>query len=113
MNPPPEAGYHAAAMEVSLPYGPGSITATVPERTRVVRGGGDRNTRLEPVPDQAAALRDALAHPLGLPPIRDLVRPDARILIAFDDPTVPSFGPVRRLAIDALLAELEAAGVPE
>jgi nickel-dependent lactate racemase len=100
-------------MEVSLPYGPGSITVTVPDRARVVRGGGDRDTRLAPARDQAQAVRDALANPLGLPPIRELVRPNARMLIAFDDPTVPAFGPVRRLAIEAVLAELDGAGVPE
>ena len=41
------------------------------------------------------------------------MRPNARVLIAFDDPTVPSYGQVRQLAIEALLAELDAAGVPE
>ena len=35
------------------------------------------------------------------------------MLIAFDDPTAPSFGPVRRLAIEAILEELQEAGVPE
>jgi nickel-dependent lactate racemase len=100
---------------ITLPYGDQTIQATVPDRTRIVRGGaggGDR-LRLAPVPDQATAIRDALAQPLGLPPIRELVRPGAHVLIAFDDPTVPSFGPVRGLAIDALLAELSGAGVPE
>jgi len=37
----------------------------------------------------------------------------ARVLIAFDDPTAPSFGPVRPLAIEAVLEELREAGVPE
>ena len=35
------------------------------------------------------------------------------MLIAFDDPTAPSFGPVRGLAIEAILEELAEAGVPE
>jgi nickel-dependent lactate racemase len=100
-------------MEVALPYGESSVRARLPERTRLVRGGGDRSRRLEPAPDQAAAIRNALAHPLGLPPIRNLVPRNGRALIAFDDPTVPSFGPVRRLAIEAVLEELAAAGVPE
>jgi hypothetical protein len=99
--------------QVTLPYGAGTISAEVPERTIVVRGGGGERPRLAPVADQAAAVREALAKPLGLPPIRDLVRPGAHVLIAFDDPTVPSYGPVRRLAIEALLSELDAAGVPE
>jgi len=95
-----------------LPYGDGTIAVKLPDRTRVVRGGGG-GVRLPPVPDQAVAIRDALAQPMGLPPIRDLVRPGGRVLIAFDDPTVPSFGPVRGLAIEAVLAELAAAGVAE
>jgi nickel-dependent lactate racemase len=101
--------------KVTLPYGAETISADVPDRTTVVRGGGAgaERPRLSPVPDQAAAIRDALANPLGLPPVRDLVRPGARVLIAFDDPTVPSYGPIRQLAIEALLAELDAAGVPE
>jgi nickel-dependent lactate racemase len=100
-------------VEVRLPYGEGTITANVSERARIVRGSAERGLRLEPVADQAAAVREALAQPLGLPRIGELVRPGARVLIAFDDPTVPSFGPVRGLAIEAVLEELAAAGVPE
>ena len=100
-------------IEVTLPYGEGTIAAKLPDRTRVIAGGGDRSRRLEPVADQAAAVRDAIEQPLGMPRVRELVRPGGRVLIAFDDPTVPSFGPVRRLAIEALLAELAGAGVPE
>jgi nickel-dependent lactate racemase len=58
-------------------------------------------------------VREAFARPLGLPRIRELVPANGRVLIAFDDPTVPSFGPVRRLAIEAVLDELAEAGVPE
>src|SRR5690348_12038719 len=49
--------------------------------------------------------------PLGLPRIRDLVRPSARVTIAFDDHTTGSFGPIRPVAIRAVLDELAAAGV--
>ncbi|TMB98231.1 MAG: DUF2088 domain-containing protein [Chloroflexi bacterium] len=99
-------------VQVSLPYGSSSIQAELPERTVLV-GGGDGRPRLEPAPDQEAAVREALANPLGLPPVRDIARPGGRVLIAFDDPTAPSFGPVRRLAIEAVLEELAEAGVPE
>jgi nickel-dependent lactate racemase len=87
----------------------------VPARTNVIGGGGggSERPRVKPAEDQAAAVRDALAQPLGLPAVRELVQPGAHVLIAFDDPTVPSFGPVRRIAIEALLAELNGAGVPE
>jgi nickel-dependent lactate racemase len=98
--------------EVTLPYGEATVSVRLPERARIVGGGGG-GRRLSPVADQAAAVHDAVEHPLGLPRLRELARPGGRALIAFDDPTVPSFGPVRRLAIEAVLAELEAAGVPE
>ena len=101
-----------AIIEQSLAYGESSVRVALPDRTRVIRGGGGH--RLEPVADQEAAVRDALARPLGLPRIRELVPAGrGRVLIAFDDPTVPSFGPVRRLAIEAVLDELAVAGVPE
>jgi nickel-dependent lactate racemase len=100
-------------MDVTLPYGEGTMAASLPDRARLVRGGGDRSRRLEPAADQRAAVREAFARPLGLPRIRELVPANGRVLIAFDDPTVPSFGPVRRLAIEAVLDELAEAGVPE
>lgn len=97
-------------MEVELPYGEGTLRATLPDRTRVLA-----NTEAftpPPVADLAAAVRRALAHPLGLPPVRALVRPGARVTIAFDDATVASYGPIRAVAVRALVEELEAAGVP-
>lgn len=102
-------------IEATLLFGDGTVNVSLPGRTQLV-GGGDgatRGPRLEPVADQAVAVREALARPLGLPRIRELVRPGASVLIAFDDPTAPSFGPVRRLAIEAILEELAEAGVPE
>ena len=99
-------------IEQSLVFGDRNIDVSLPDRTRLV--GGERGgPRLEPVADQEAAVRAALAEPLGLPRVGQLVRPGARVLIAFDDPTAPSFGPIRRLAIEAILEELAEAGVPE
>lgn len=104
--------------EVTLPYGEATVTAALPDRAHIVRatGGGANGGSgggLAPAADQQAAVRDAFAHPLGLPRIRDLVPAGGSVLIAFDDPTVPSYGPVRRLAIEAVLAELAEAGVSE
>ncbi len=102
-------------IEQSLFFGDTTVQVSLPDRTRLVGGGdgGGASQRLEPVADQAAAVRAALAEPLGLPRVRELVQPGGRVLIAFDDPTTPSYGPVRRLAIEAILAELAEAGVPE
>jgi len=99
-------------MDESLPYGDATLRVSLPDRTRAVVGGGGSG-RLPVVADQAAAIRAALADPLGLPRIQELVRPGAQVLIAFDDPTAPSYGPIRRLAIEAILEELADAGVPE
>jgi len=98
--------------ELRLPYGDSTVQVELPDRAKIV-GGGNGGPRQAAVADQGAAVRDALARPIGLPRIGELVRPGARVLIAFDDPTAPSFGPVRRLAIEAVLEELGQAGVPE
>jgi len=99
-------------IEESLFFGDTSIKVGLPDRTRLVGGDGG-GPRLEPVADQEAAVRAALAEPLGLPRVGRLVRPGARVLIAFDDPSAPSYGPIRRLAIEAILEELAEAGVSE
>ncbi len=97
---------------IALPFGDRSIEVRLPERTQVVKAGR-QFARVEPLADEAGAVRAALDRPLGMPRIGDLVRPSSRVLIAFDDPTVPSHGPIRRLAVEAVLAELAACGVAE
>ena len=100
---------------VTLPYGDQTIQAELPSRARIIfrSGGAGAGGGLAAVSDLDAAVRDALNAPLGVSPIRDLVRPDSRVVIAFDDPTVTSFGPIRRVAIEAILEQLADAGVPE
>jgi hypothetical protein len=100
---------------VTLPYGDQTVDADLPGRARIISrsGGAGSGGGLAPVGDLDAAVRAALDHPLGLPPIRDLVKPGARVVIAFDDPTVTSFGPIRRVAIEAILEHLRDAGVAE
>ena len=96
-------------MNVELPYGAGALTATLPSGTR--RLSSEPAGELPPLADLDAAVREALATPLGLPRIRDLVKPDARVTIAFDDHTTGSFGRIRPVAIRAVLNELAASGV--
>jgi hypothetical protein len=99
----------------TLPFGEATVDAELPDRARVVSRGGAAGSGagLAPVADLDAAVREALAAPLGLPPVRELVRPGSRVVIAFDDPTVTSFGPIRRVAIESLLAQCAEAGVRE
>ncbi|HEU4370905.1 MAG TPA: lactate racemase domain-containing protein [Methylomirabilota bacterium] len=96
-------------MNVELPYGDGTLSAALPAGTR--RLSSEAATALPPLADLDGAVRAALASPLGLPRIRDLVRPEARVTIAFDDHTTGSFGPIRPVAIRAVLDELAQAGV--
>lgn len=96
-------------MRVDLPYGDGTLAAELPAGTR--RLSSTAETALPPLADLAAAVREALAAPLGVPRLRELVRPGARVTIAFDDHTTGSFGPIRPVAIRAVLAELAEAGV--
>ena len=96
-------------MKFALPYGDGTLTATLPDGAR--RVSVEAAGALPPLDDLDHAVRQALAKPLGLPRIRDLVKPSDRITIAFDDHTTGSFGPIRPVAIRAVLDELGAAGV--
>jgi hypothetical protein len=99
---------------VTLPYGEATVDAELPDRATIVsRGGGGSAPGLAPLPDLGQALRDALDRPVGLPPIRDLVGAGSRVVIAFDDPTVTSYGPIRSVAIEAVLEQLREAGVAE
>lgn len=96
-------------MNVELPYGETTRNATLPDRTRILSNA--EVVRPAAVADLETAVAGALARPLGLPRIRELVKRGARVAVAFDDATVASYGPVRGVAIKAVLGELEAAGV--
>lgn len=107
--------YHNRMIEQRLPFGDATIDVQLPDRTRVVSrsGGAGTGGGLPPVDDEAAAVALALQQPLGLPPIREMVKPGSRVVIAFDDPTVTSYGPIRRVAIETVLRHLQEAGVRE
>src|SRR5437016_5916597 len=98
-----------ALMKVEVPYGETTITADLPDTTRVL--SNIERASLPPLSDLDRAVRSALSAPRGLPRIGALVRPGATVTIAFDDHTTGSFGPIRRVAIQAVLDELEEAGV--
>jgi Lactate racemase N-terminal domain len=98
-----------AHVNVELPYADGTLVADVPPGTRRLSGEAER--ALPPLGDLDTAVREALTAPRGLPRIRELVTAQARVTIAFDDHTTGSFGPIRPVAIRAVLDELAAAGV--
>jgi hypothetical protein len=96
-------------MRVELPYGETTIAAELPPGARVLSNA--ERAGLPPLEDLDGAVRTALSAPLGLPRIAALVRPGASVTIAFDDHTTGSFGPIRQVAIRAVLDELDGAGV--
>ena len=96
-------------MEEQIVFGDRMIPVQLPGRTRFLPQG--LSTSLPPVPDLKTAIQEALRRPLDLPPLRDLAKAGCKVTVAFDDPTVPCYGPVWEPAIRAVLTDLEHAGV--
>ncbi len=72
-------------MLVKLAYGRSGLEVDLPD---------DRTTVIEPtyvpgIPDEPGALLTALRHPIGTPPLRQLVRPGQRVAISVCDVTRP------------------------
>ncbi len=89
-----QAPYSRGTLEFSLPPGLKADVAV--------------SRPVPPVADVGAALVEALARPVGSPPLRELARPGQRACIVFTDITRAS---PDGLLVPALLKELEAAGV--
>jgi len=96
-------------MNEQIVFGDRMIPVELPDHVRTAPPG--LSTSLAPTADLGATVRDALDSPLGLPPLGQMARPDWKVTIAFDDPTVPCYAPVWETAIGAVLEELKGAGV--
>jgi nickel-dependent lactate racemase len=92
---------------LKIPYVNRILEAEIPDRNLVfdVSPGN-----VPPAPDFDATLRAALSHPIGTPPLRDLVKAGQRVIIVSDDNTRPT--PTRRI-IPLLLDSLNQAGIPD
>src|SRR5262245_2908802 len=93
-------------MKVNLEYGRTGLAVELPDE-RVVRTLAYKDA--PPVPDSAAAVRHALEHPTGTPPLAEIAkgRKDACVVICDITRPVPN-----QLILTPLLATLEAAGIP-
>jgi hypothetical protein len=96
-------------MEDQIIFGVRMIPIKLPDNALSAPPG--LSTSLSPVDDIADTIRKALQKPLGRPPLSQIAKPNARVTIAFDDPTVPCFAPVWEPAIKLVIAELEKCGV--
>jgi len=94
-----------APVKIELPYGHDMVAIRVPSEKLV---GIFLPRALAPVSDPAQALREALAHPVSSPRLRDMAAQARRAAIAIEDATRPVPNP---LLLDAVMAELQAGGL--
>jgi len=92
---------------VVLPFGAATLGFEVPQRNLL---GVYSPRAVTPVADLEAAIRAAVAEPLGQPRLADRVRPTDRVLILSDDNTRST---PADLIVPILLEELNAAGVKD
>ncbi|HZK48138.1 MAG TPA: lactate racemase domain-containing protein [Thermoleophilia bacterium] len=96
--------------DLVLMAGDDLVEVTIGGAVRVI----DPPPPLEPLPDFAKSVRRALRAPMGLPQLRRLVGPGARVTVAFDDPCLPLPPPwvdPRRQVLEQVVDALSDAGV--
>ena len=96
-------------MEDQIVFGDRMIPVKLPDNVQSAPPG--LSTTLPPVDNPEETIFRALQRPLGRPPLREMVKPNWRVTIAFDDPTVPCFAPVWEPALKLVMEELERGGV--
>ncbi len=82
------------------------IEISVPESATVIQA--EPRAEYPVLDDPIEAIRRALASPLGMPPLRELVSKNSKVAIAFDDPL--KYGP-KYLTVPIVIEELERACV--
>jgi hypothetical protein len=97
---------------VAFEYGQGVMEADLPDNTDIFVPG---ETVPDPpyLPDPVAATRISILNPIGMPPIAELVKPDARVVIVFPDKVKGGFqaNSHRKVAIPIIIDECLKAGV--
>jgi nickel-dependent lactate racemase len=92
---------------LEIPYVNRLLDVEIPDRNLVF----DESPRnVPPTPDFDGTLRAALSRPIGLPPLRDLIKTGQKVIIISDDNTRVT--PTKRI-IPVLLDFLNQAGVPD
>jgi lactate racemase len=93
----------ACAIKCDLAYGKTNLQACVPGDHLLPR-------QVEPIADETGAVFDALAHPIGRSPLREIVRPGERIAIVVNDITRLTR---TDLMLPPIVNTLNAAGIPD
>lgn len=89
---------------IHLPYGDTTLAFRLPRRSLL---GIMTPAEVSAAADPAVLVREALRHPIGRPPLRELVRAGQHIVIIVDDMTRPT---PQQVLLPPLLQELEDAG---
>lgn len=97
--------------ERDIVFGDRFVRASLPDDTVVVSPG--ISLGLEPTPDLAGAVGNALERPLEAEPLSARVKKGSTVTVAFDDPAVPCYAPLWATALPIVHDELVAAGVRE
>ncbi|MEW6226550.1 MAG: lactate racemase domain-containing protein [Bacillota bacterium] len=99
--------------EVLVEYGDTQMSVEVPETATVFRVGEAHQD--PPEVDPFEVTREALANPLGMPPLSQLAKRGSKVVIAFPDRVKGGTHgrSHRRVAIPLIIAELKRAGVLE
>ncbi|MBC7250958.1 MAG: nickel-dependent lactate racemase [Anaerolineae bacterium] len=92
-------------MTYRIPYSQTYLEFTLPPG---MRGTVVESKKVPPLTDVEAAIAEALTHPIGSPPLREMSGPGQRVCIVFTDITRAS---PDHLLVPAILRELESAGV--
>lgn len=92
---------------ISLAYGQKEVALNVPTANLL---GIYRPQVFQELTDEEQLIRQALANPIGTPPLRQIVKPGQKIAVITSDMTRPT--PSGRL-LPFILEELQAAGIPD
>jgi nickel-dependent lactate racemase len=72
-------------MRTQLQYGRGDLTVEIPSSDVTVL----RTQHEEGLPDEAAAFREAVRHPIGSAPLKELIGVEDRVAVVIPDITRP------------------------
>lgn len=100
-------------MRISFEYGHGTMDAELPDDRTDVFVPGETVPDPPFLTDPLSATRDALAHPIGMSRISELVGPGKRVVIIFPDKVKGGFQETshRKISIPLILEECLSAGV--
>jgi len=104
----------AMTKKIAIAYEGTWTEISVPETARVIQYGTPAFPEIPIHPDPEMAVKEALANPVGMERIPELVKQGSKVTLAFDDPAkCPAPSQVLQVIIPVVISELLEAGVRE